>query len=247
MAKILIVKLGFTFSSLARERGDFENWVREKSKVASERFLIFNPAEKSFFPDVRQFAGVILTGSHNMVTDKHDWSQRTAVWLADSVVGKIPVLGICYGHQLLAQALGGAVDYNPDGTEIGTVALHSFPGAASDELFGTLEFPFFVHMSHSQSVTRLPDGAVSLAHTDRCQIGAFLLPPFAWGIQFHPEFDAHIVRRYVERAQEKLRREGQNPKQIFSQIQETPAATGVLQRFCQLCLKKVGTQSNSAS
>ncbi|OQX82857.1 hypothetical protein B6D60_11470 [candidate division KSB1 bacterium 4484_87] len=236
MDKILVLKLGSTFSSFSGKRGNFEDWVVEKSGMGREFFQIHDAVSEPNFSKLKNFTGVILTGSHDMVTDFLEWSELTAKWLAREVIGKVPILGICYGHQLLAHALGGSVTYNSDGMELGTYLLHFLPGAAADPLFNDMEFPFWVHMSHSQSVSRLPEGAIPLARTDRCEIGAFSLAPFTWGIQFHPEFDAEILRYYVHRSEKKLREEEQDFEAILDQIQETPESTKFLHRFCQFCL-----------
>ena len=72
-------------------------------------------------PDPRSVRAVVVTGSAAMVTSREPWSERTAAWLCETVEVKTPVLGICYGHQLLAHALGGRVEDNPQGRHIGTV------------------------------------------------------------------------------------------------------------------------------
>ncbi len=64
-------------------------------------------------PEPRHFSGAILTGSHSMVTDHEPWSERTAAWIPAVMAAGTPLLGICYGHQLIAYALGGDVGPNP--------------------------------------------------------------------------------------------------------------------------------------
>lgn len=237
MKKILIVKTGYTFSTLAKERGDFEHWVIEKSGFEKEYFEIFNPLISSNFPDPFKFSGIILTGSHDMVTEQLEWSQKTGRWLKNKAHGNVPILGICYGHQLIAQALGGMVAYNQDGMEIGTVPINLYQNANEMPLFEGVKFPFSAHMSHSQSVIKLPDNAINLAYTEKCEIAAFFNPPFTFGVQFHPEFDGEIVRYYVLRSKQKLEEEKQDIEEILQSIRETPEATDILNRFCQFCLQ----------
>ena len=235
MKKIIILKLGSTFATLAAQKGDFEHWVIEKSGYPSDNFFVHNAMNGENFPNIRDFSGVILTGSHDMVTDNHAWIESTANWLKKSVVGIIPVFGICFGHQLLAQALGGAVDYNADGMEIGTFQLQQVESVSSNELFEGINFPLHVIMSHSQSIEKLPQGAINLAKTERCEIAAFYVPPFTWGVQFHPEFDESIVKFYIERASKQLKREGQNPEELWKNATDTPESTKILRHFCGFC------------
>ncbi|KFA31902.1 glutamine amidotransferase, partial [Xanthomonas vasicola pv. musacearum NCPPB 4384] len=120
--------------------------------------------------DPADFAGIIVSGSAAFVTDRADWSERSAEWLRHAAHQGMPLLGICYGHQLLAHALGGEVDYNPAGRESGTIALELHPPAEQDPLFAGLPPQFPAHATHLQTVVRAPDGAVVLAHSrqDRC-------------------------------------------------------------------------------
>ncbi len=98
--------------------------------------------------------------------DRVPWSEVLAAWVAEAVPMGIPVLGVCYGHQLLAHALGGEVDYHPAGPEVGTVPVRLTPAARTDPLFARLPETFYAHATHAQSVLRLPAAAVHLAGND---------------------------------------------------------------------------------
>ena len=75
-----------------------------------------------------------------MVTQHLQWSERIAEWLPEAAERQIPTLGICYGHQLLAYALGGKAGNNPQGPEFGTVDVHLTKKAQNDllRLFGNM-------------------------------------------------------------------------------------------------------------
>ena len=166
-----------------------------------------------------------------MVTEMEEWSKRTAVWLPGIVRASIPTLGICYGHQLLAIALGGEAGDNPNGREFGTVAIRKTRSAENDLLFGYLPETFKAHVSHTQSVLKLPAGAHCLAFSEKESVHAFFAEPYAWGIQFHPEFNQDIVRTYIDDHKDMLRKEGQNPEEILKSVTETPISSDVLTRF----------------
>lgn len=229
--KILIVKTGGTFPELAAAAGDFEDWIAAGLAAGSGRVLVRRPAEGEALPDPCGVAGVVVTGSHGMVTDREDWSVRTAAWILDALSAGVPLLGICYGHQLLALAAGGRAGDNPEGREFGTAQLRLLPGAEGDPLFRGLPPVFGAHVCHAQSVTVLPPGAVPLASSVRDPHQAFRLGECAWGVQFHPEFSAGAARFYVRACAERLRAEGQDPDALEAGVRDTPEAAGLLLRF----------------
>ncbi|RYF49524.1 MAG: glutamine amidotransferase, partial [Comamonadaceae bacterium] len=82
---------------------------------ANAQIQVVRPSLGETLPAPHAVAGAIITGSWNMVTDREDWSELTAAWVREAFAGDVPLLGICYGHQLMAHALGGVVDYHPQG------------------------------------------------------------------------------------------------------------------------------------
>ncbi len=89
-------------------------------------------------------------------------------------------------------------------------------------------------MCHTQSVVRLPPGARPLGSTTTGPHPAFALGERLWGVQFHPEFDAAVLRTYVKRYWPKLQAEGKDPDKILAGVQETPVGSEILQRFAAL-------------
>lgn len=113
MNSIAIIKTGSTFPHLASRRGDFEDWIVSGMGVHSDRAIVLDVDSGSHLPEPDRFSGIIVTGSHALVTDHHPWSEQTAEWLVRAVERQIPMLGICHGHQLLACATGGEVGEKP--------------------------------------------------------------------------------------------------------------------------------------
>jgi GMP synthase (glutamine-hydrolysing) len=236
--KILVIKTGTTLPSLRAQQGDFEDWVISGLGVPPDRISVADVTIDAPLPDPRDVAGAVITGSHSMVTDHEPWSERTAAWLREAVQQQTPVLGICYGHQLLAYALGGTVGANPRGLESGTVNVYLNEAGAADRLLGGLTNPLRVHVSHQQTVLKLPIGAWHLAWSDRDPHQAFRVGDNVWGVQFHPEFNAAAVRVYTEDDRELLRAEGQDPDRIGAQIEESIYGTAILRRFARVALRE---------
>ncbi|MFZ5602310.1 MAG: glutamine amidotransferase-related protein, partial [Pseudomonadota bacterium] len=146
----------------------------------------------------------------------------------------VPILGVCYGHQLLAHALGGAVDWHPQGREIGTTPIHLTDAGTRDPLLGTLPARFLAQVTHAQRVSRLPDEAVLLAGNDYESHHAFRVGDATWGLQFHPEFSAEVMRAYLHASAAALRQHQRDPDQLLQQVDTAHADQALLRRFVEL-------------
>jgi GMP synthase (glutamine-hydrolysing) len=227
----LILETGQPVASMRRYRG-FPHWIRVAAGLGGREAMAVDVERGAEPPSHHAFAGVIITGSGAMVTDRHPWSERTAAWLGDAARAGVPVLGICYGHQLLAHALGGEVGDNPAGREMGTIELETVPpAAASDALFAGLPARFPAQATHLQSVLRMPEGATLLARSAGDACHAFRWGEAAWGVQFHPEFSTTHMRGYVHARREALAREGRDPAGMAAAVAAAPHARRVLRRF----------------
>jgi GMP synthase (glutamine-hydrolysing) len=232
--RLLIVKTGTTLPELRAQRGDYEAWIAAGMGLEEDEVDVVAVAAGGMLPAPESPAGVVITGSSAMVSQREPWSERTAGWLLRAVELRTPVLGICFGHQLLAHALGGEVGRNPRGREIGTVEVRGLPPAQRDPLLGVWGSAEPAHVTHIESVLALPAGAVRLAESDLDPVQAFSVGERAWGVQFHPEFDADTVRAYLEARREKVRNEGRDPDALLDQVRDTPGGPRLLRRFAEL-------------
>jgi GMP synthase (glutamine-hydrolysing) len=225
----LILETGRPVDSMRRHRG-FAHWIRVAAGLGADDAVAID-AQREPLPRREGYAGVIVSGSAAMVTDRAGWSEASAAWLRDAAHAGLPLLGICYGHQLIAHALGGEVGDHPGGREIGTVDLELHPPAAQDPLFAGLPSRMAVQTTHLQTVLRAPEGATVLARSahDACQ--AFRWGERVWGVQFHPEFSATHMRGYVHARRVALAREGRCAKALTREVGATPHARRLLRRF----------------
>jgi GMP synthase (glutamine-hydrolysing) len=231
MQTLFIIKIGSTFPSIARRFGDFETWTQAALGPLDAATCILDVENGDGLPSARQCAGVVITGSHAMVTDEPPWSLRLEKWIPSLLEARIPVFGICYGHQLLARAAGGRVGFHRQGKEIGTVSVRLGAECGDDAIFGSLPESFPVHVTHSQTVLRLPPGAACLAANRHEPHHAIRLGDCAWGVQFHPEYDANIMRAYIEEQADELESEGRDISRILRTVRETPVAAQILENF----------------
>lgn len=229
-APFLILQTGQPVAPM-RRHGSFAHWIRVAAGLPRDGAVVVDVAGGDPLPAREGFAGAIVTGSGAMVTDRHDWSERSAGWLRDAAHAGLPLLGICYGHQLLAHALGGQVGDNPAGREMGTVCVDLRPAAHEDPLFAGLPPRFAAQATHLQSVLQPPEGAEVLAANDHDACHAFRWGKSAWGVQFHPEFSAGHMRGYIRARGEALVAEGTDPVALARRVRPAPAARRVLRRF----------------
>jgi GMP synthase (glutamine-hydrolysing) len=94
--------------------------------------------------------------------------------------------------------------------------------------------PLQVHVSHAQSVLRLPDDAKLLASSDMDPHQAFVVGSSAWGVQFHPEFDVEITVEYINHFGQELRDEKQDPERLIQGCVDTPCGPEILERFVKI-------------
>jgi GMP synthase (glutamine-hydrolysing) len=232
MKPVLIIRTGRAPDAIRARHGDFPHWFRLGTRLSLPRVQVVDVANGEALPAPDDVAGAIITGSAAMVTERLPWSEQTAGWIRDAMDVALPMFGVCYGHQLMAHALGGRVGYLAGGREMGTQAIEVSAGG-EDLLASTLPSSFRAHTTHEQSVLEPPSGTVVLARSARDPHQLLRYGPHAISTQFHPEFNAEIMRAYVRRKHADLKREGSDPDHIFRSVAATPVARRLLRRFAQ--------------
>jgi GMP synthase (glutamine-hydrolysing) len=229
MRPLGILVTGDPVEGVARARGSFADLFRTELGGAWDGDFRLLDARRGELPKASELAALLITGSPESVTSRAPWILETEAALRALVAEGVPTLGVCFGHQLLAQALGGHVEQNPHGREMGSVELRLL---ANDPMLAGLPERFVANMSHRDSATRLPEGAVRLAST-ALEPNAFVrFAERAFGMQFHPEFDAGVMRGYIEARTSVLTAEGIDAGALAAE--DAPLAAELLRRFGRL-------------
>jgi GMP synthase (glutamine-hydrolysing) len=148
-------------------------------------------------PDPRGFAGLILSGSYRSLAAIEPWMETAAELVRRAYDAGTPVLGVCFGHQLIGHAFGARVIVNQRGWELGTHELRLNAAGRADPLFAGLGAALRVNFAHRDIIdhTSLPpdERLRVLASNDMAEVQALAVGEHVRGIQFHPEQDAAIL------------------------------------------------------
>jgi len=162
--------------------------------------LVEYHATERELPETFAFDACIVTGSRASVYWDEPWIDELKTWVTEAVDRGIPFLGICYGHQLLAEVLGGDVEAM-DGYEIGYRTVRH---DGDSPLFEGIDRELTAFTTHSDRVAQLPPGAERIAENDYGVHGFHKDEVFA--VQFHPEYDMETAEK-VTRGKDQLSEE----------------------------------------
>ncbi len=235
---LLVVQTGNAAPDIAHRHDDIANIFIRLGGIDPARAAIVYAARGETPLPPAAYSGAIITGSPFMVTDRLPWSEKLAVWLREALDAALPLLAVCYGHQLLAHALGGVVDYHPRGMELGTKPIRLASPAAAHPLLAAVPPVFTANLSHSQAVIRVPSGGVVLAASDHDPHQIIGYGEHALSVQFHPEFDGAIMRDFIEQEMRDACLPQAEGARLAADAADTPVALGILRNFVGRATKR---------
>ncbi len=228
---LVIIQMGRPPDDLRQAQGEQADWMLAALDAPDLPVRVCKPHEDEPLPALAGIAGAVLTGSWSMVTDREPWSERTAEWLRGAHEAQLPLLGICYGHQLMAHAFGGVVDFHPRGREIGQHAIEFCADVGDDALLGALPPRFLANLTHEQSVLTPPRGAQVVARSSHDPHQVLRYGPNAWSVQFHPEFSATLMAACLARRAPVFEAEGHDVAAMVAGLAPTHDARELLRTF----------------
>ncbi|OIW28617.1 class I glutamine amidotransferase-like protein [Coniochaeta ligniaria NRRL 30616] len=150
------------------------------------------------YPSLDDIDAILITGSkHNAFEDgEGGWISALTEFVRRALESErgIKVVGVCFGHQIVARALGVPVGRNAHGWEVSVTDVRLTEEGR--RLFGKDSLK--IHQMHRDAVASLPAGAVALAETDVCPVQGFVIPGKAITVQGHPEFTGPIVQEILD-------------------------------------------------
>lgn len=231
MKNLLILKSGNAHPQVAQRHGDYDAWFIRTLQRGGDalRFDVVPAFRQEALPETSGYDAVLMTGSPSSVTEQAPWMLRAGELMVNAAERGIPVLGVCFGHQLLGQVLGGEVRRNPKGRELGTIRCQLTASGQEDPLFDGLPPHFEVQATHEDFVFRPPPGAELLATNDHTPVQAFRAGRLLRGVQFHPEMDDGAMRTLLETKTEVM--DPERLRALHEGLRPTPLGARILLNF----------------
>ena len=193
-----ILQTGLAPDALKDDLGDYPDMFARLLKGHGFTFRTFRVVEGEFPAAATDCDGWLITGSRHGTYEDHPWIAPLERFIRASFAAHVPMVGVCFGHQIIAQAMGGKVERHDAGWAVG----------ATDYDFGDQRLR--LNAWHRDQVTRVPAGAKVVASNEFCA-NAALLYDHAFTVQAHPEFRPEFIDGLI-----KTRGKGLVPDQVMA-------------------------------
>lgn len=185
--QIGILQTGPVAEPLATRFGQYGDMFRRRLEDKGFTFRVYDVTRGEFPADPRACDGWLITGSRHGVYEDHPWIAPLEAFIREIVAARRPLVGVCFGHQIIARALGGRVEKAPGGWIVGRQEYRRPDGST---------VPF--HAWHQDQVLEPPPGAEVILTHPACPYAGLAIGETVRTIQAHPEFEADYLRGLLE-------------------------------------------------
>lgn len=194
--KLGILAAGITPDELLGDYSSYAGMFEELFRRIGEQFncVVFDVRENHFPNDVNECDAWLITGSKFSVYDGFPWIAQLLELVRDIDVSGRPLLGICFGHQIIAEALGGSVEKNRGGWGVG---LHHYEVVRTHKFMREAMSGFALSAMHQDQVVEKPRSATVLASSEFCPFAALGYGDSVLTFQAHPEFTSAFEKDLV--------------------------------------------------
>jgi GMP synthase-like glutamine amidotransferase len=176
-----ILQTGLAPDVLVDTSGDYPDMFEKLLAGNGFTFRTYRVVDGILPASVTECDGWLITGSRHGAYEDHAWIPPLEAFIRKSYAAHVPLVGICFGHQIIAQAMGGKVEKFSKGWAVGATD-YDFEGET-----------LTLNAWHQDQVTRKPDAAKVVASNDFCANAALLYDDRAFTVQAHPEFRPEFV------------------------------------------------------
>jgi GMP synthase-like glutamine amidotransferase len=182
-----ILQTGHAPDALRPTHGDYPDLFQQLLKDKGLTFRTWSVVDGEFPSGPHDVEGWLITGSRHGAYEDHPWIPPLEALIRDIYAEEVPMVGICFGHQIIAQALGGKVEKFPGGWSVGRTE-YNFGGDT-----------IALNAWHQDQVTKRPDDAKVVATSPFCKNAALVYGDRAFTVQAHPEFHRPFLADMIEK------------------------------------------------
>ena len=176
-----ILQTGTAPDQLIEESGDYPDFFTRLLAGQGLTFKTWRVLDMDFPPDIHAADGWLITGSRHGAYEDHPFIPPLEAFIRAAYAGHVPMVGICFGHQIIAQAMGGKVEQFAKGWSVGATD-YDFEGETVT-----------LNAWHRDQVTKAPEAAKVIGSSDFCANAALVYDDRVFSVQAHPEFRPAFV------------------------------------------------------